>query len=384
MSNTDSRKNHIYFAVCPSGAEAALGSELKRGRFGRSEAQVGGASFAGPAWEGWRATLTLRSAVRVYRELGRFKAGDEESLYRGAFALPWEELLTPATTFAVDTRVNNPAFRHSGFAALKIKDAIVDRMRERVGSRPSVDTTNPDYRLFAHIGTGRTVVSVDLGGRPLSKRGYRINAVEAPVSECLAAAAVEYSGWDEKAPFLDPMCGSGTIPIEAAMRAMNIAPGLVNPQYSFFGMPDFEKDRWEEMLAQAKAEVRPSGKLIIRGSDKDPAAIEAAMKNARLAGVGECVRFEVSDIEDFSPKPGWGAWVLSNPPYGKRLEADREISDFFRRLGQIFISRCKGYKINLFLPDSKAAKEMMLKPDRYRPLFHGGLEARLYTFTIKG
>lgn len=376
------RKNHNYFAACPSGAEGALGAELKRLRFGRAQEQTGGGTFVGDASEGWRAVLELRTAVRVYREFGRFPAGDENSLYEGALTLPWEEFLTPQTTFAVDTRVKNPAIKHTGFAALRIKDAIVDRLRERLGARPSVDVKNPDFRIFAHVGTGRCAISVDVGGRPLSRRGYRLSQVEAPVSECLAAAALEYSGWDIKAPLLDPMCGSGTIPIEAAMKAADVAPGLVDPSFAFRRMPDFDSSRWEEMLRSARARVRTPGKLIVRGSDVDSRAVEAARENAARAGVADLVAFSCADVENFRPTPGWGAVIVSNPPYGRRIG---ELHDkrFLNRLGQIFLERCRGFSIHLFLPDALTAKHLMLKPDRYRPLFHGGSEVRLYSYTIR-
>lgn len=382
METKKRRQIHNYFAVCPSGAEMALCAELKRLRFGRAQAQTGGGTFNGDASEGWRAALHLRCAVRVYREFGRFPAGDENSLYQGALALPWETLLTPQTTFAVDTRSSNPAIKHTGFAALKIKDAIVDRMRERFGARPSVDVKNPDFRIFAHLGTGRCAISVDIAGRPLSRRGYRLSQVEAPVSETLAAVAIDYSDWDMKAPLIDPMCGSGTLIIEGAMKAAGIAPGLIDPDFSFLRMADFDSARWEAMLAAAKSEVRPPKKLVMQGFDADARAIAASRENANRAGVGEFTSFEVADIENFRPKPGWGAVVVSNPPYGRRIGEPRD-TGFFNRVGQILLERCKGYSIHLFLPDALTAKALMLKPDRYRPLFHGGLEVRLYSFTIR-
>lgn len=383
MEKTGRTNTQTYFAVCPSGAEGALSDELTRGRYGRPVAQKGGALFSGPPSEGWRAVLNLRTAVRVYREVGRYPSGNEDALYKGALALPWETLMTPQTTFAVDSRVTNPLIKHSGFATLRIKDAIVDRLRQKYGERPSVDTKNPMVRVFAHIGQKRTAISLDLGGKPLNKRGYRLRSVEAPVTETLAACAVDYSGWDMRAPFLDPFCGSGTIVIEAAMKALNIPPGLINPDFAFRNLPDFDAGRWEEMLSKAREAIKPVGKLIIIGSDIDAKAVEAAKANAQTALVGDAVKIEQRDIKDFSPKPGWGATLLSNPPYGLRIEAGENPEEFFHELGQVLLNRCKGYNIHLFLPEAKYAKAMMLKPDSYRPLFHGGLEARLYKFTVR-
>lgn len=384
MTTSSKRRSYEYFAVCPLGAETMLGEELKRLRFGSSEAQVGGAKFTGPLSEGYRAVLWLRSAVRIYREVGRFKSDDAEGLYRGALLLPWEELLTPDTTFAVDAKTAGSNIQHSGYAALKVKDAVADRLRQKFGSRPSVDTQNPTVRIFAHIGKVRTVVSVDLGGRPLNRRGYRVETVEAPISECLAAAAVTAAQWDEKTPFLDPMCGSGTILIEAAMKAANIPPGLVNPDFAFTGWPDFDSAAWEKLLKTARDGVKIPPKLIMQGFDADPAAVEAAKANAKAAGVDGLIKFERADVADFSPKPGWGAVVVSNPPYGKRLEDPAVLQEFFRKLGTVLISRCKGYKIHLFVPDPKLVKATMLKPDHYHPFSNGGLDVRLYSFSIRG
>lgn len=383
MPVKDQRRSYRYFAVCPSGAEAALYAELKRGKFGKAEAQVGGAAFAGPASEGWRAVLELRTAVRVLREVGRFPSGDAEALYRGALELPWEEVLTPDMTFAVDAKISDAAIKHTGYAALKVKDAIADRMRKIHGRRPSVDAKNPDLGIYAHAGRTRTVLSVDLGGRPLNRRGYRAGQVEAPISECLAAAAVEYSEWDRKSPFIDPMCGSGTIAIEAAMLAAGMAPGLINPDFAFARMEDFDRIKWEKMLDEARARVKIPPKLIIRGSDADGAAVSAASQNVDAAGLSELVRIERLDVLDYSPRPGWGPVVVSNPPYGKRLGGDDTLEPFFHKLGVHFMSRWKGAKIHLFLPDPRLVKVMTLKPDRYIPFAHGGLEVRLYVFSIR-
>lgn len=383
MHSKDQRRSHRYFAVCPSGAEAALHAELKRGRFGKSEAQVGGAAFTGPAWEGWRAVLELRTAVRVLREVGRFPSGDADALYRGALELPWEEVLNPDMTFAVDAKISDNAIKHTGYAALKVKDAIADRMRRIHGRRPSVDTKSPDLGIVVHAGKTRTVLSVDIGGRPLNRRGYRVGQVEAPISECLAAAAVEYSGWDMKSPFIDPMCGSGTIAIEAAMLAAQMAPGLINPNFAFARMEDFDGARWERMLAEARDRVKIPPKLIIKGCDTDEGAVSAAIRNVEAAGLTGLLGIERADVLDFEPKPGWGPVVVSNPPYGKRIGGDDALEPFFHKLGVRFMARWKGAKILLFLPDPKIPKVMTLKPDRYIPFAHGGLEVRLYVFTIR-
>ncbi len=375
--------NHQYFAVCPPGVEDALFAEIKREKFSKAERQVGGCRFSGPPWEGWRAVLSLRCAVRVYRQINRFRSLDAEQLYKGAVEIGWEKLMTPESTFSVEAKGRTDALVNSKFIALKLKDGLVDRMRDKFGARPSVDTRNPDFRIFAHVApSGACSVSVDLGGKPLNRRGYRKRSVEAPVSETLAAAAIEYSGWDGVSPFLDPMCGSGTLVIEAGMRAANIAPGLLNPDFAFVRMPDFEPERWEGMLEEARNRVKIPAKLVLQGSDTDPDAVTAARVNAEAAGLAGCARFVVDDVDNFHPKKGWGATVISNPPYGIRLDDERKLIPFFEKLGALLRERCGGYRILLFLPNKSMLKPLALKPLHYYPMSHGGLDVRLYSFDI--
>ncbi|TAL16890.1 RNA methyltransferase [bacterium] len=381
---TQREKGFVFFAVCNPGAEEALHNEMKELRFFGLERQSGGVSFRGQPSEGWRAVLTLRVAVRVYRELGRFRVPDAAALYNGVFGLPWEKIISSVNTISVDAKVSeSPTLTHSGFTALKVKDAIADALRERTGERPNVDTKDPDARIFVLVHRDRCIISLDLAGRSLHRRGYRQGSVEAPISECLSSAAVRYSEWDEKSPFLDPFCGSGTIMIEAAMKAARIMPGSLGSRYSFMRLPGFDEYRWEKMLKEAREGVNIPKKLIMIGSDIDPAAVEAAKANAGGAGVGEMIRFEVADAGDFSPKKGWGATIISNPPYGERLEDEESLIPLYNRFGRALISKCSGCAVHLFMTSQRLRKAMLLKPERYWPLTHGGLDARLYRFLVK-
>ena len=227
------------------------------------------------------------------------------------------------------------------------------------------------------------LLTLDLAGRSLHRRGYRRGSVAAPVSECLAAAAVRLSGWDRKSPLLDPFCGSGTILVEAGLQAARIAPGIFADDYSFRKFPDFEAGRWEEMREEARREARIPKKLILRGWDADPDAVEAARANAKAAGLADLVRVEPGEVRDFRPTPGWGATVLSNPPYGVRLEEEVALEPLYREMGEIFRDRCSGYAVHLFVHGRRLTKALALKPERYWPLVHGGLDVRLYRFLIK-
>lgn len=373
----------VFFAACPPGTETALLAEARRLRLGKAEARTGGVEFRGRTEDGWRACLHLRVAVRVYRRLAQFSAPTGEDLYRGAQSVDWGKILTCDQTFAVDAKVSDSAHRHSGFVGLKVKDAVADWFRSRHGVRPSVDPVDPDARLFAHVHADRCTLSVDVGGRSLHRRGYRTAATAAPIGESLAAAAVELSGWDERSPFLDPFCGSGTLVIEAGLRAARIPPGLLDPEFAFTRRPGFDPNRWEAMLEESRRGIKLPSRLILRGSDRDPAAVEAARQNARAAGVHELIRFEVADIHEFSPTPGWGATVVSNPPYGVRLQDTATLVPLYETLGRVLKERCRGFHVHLFLASGRLAKALRLKPDRYWSLVNGGLKCRLVRYEIR-
>ncbi|MBI5014527.1 MAG: RNA methyltransferase [Deltaproteobacteria bacterium] len=378
-----SREPQVFFATCAPGAEAALLAEVKAARLGRPEAQVGGVRFQGIVADGWRAVLHLRVALRIYRQLARFAAATAEDLYQGARSVAWDRVMGPEQTLAVDAKVSSSAHRHSGYVALVVKDAVADWFREHHGVRPSVDVEAPDARLFAHVHEDRCTLSLDVAGRSLHRRGYRVAGTPAPLGECLAAAAVGLTGWDGKSPFLDPFCGSGTLLIEAGLLAANVALGLLGSDFSFARLPGFDLARWEEMRSAARAAVRPPRRLILRGGDVDPAAVEATRRNAEAAGVGDLVRVEVADARDVSPTPGWGATVLSNPPYGVRLADEETLEPLYNSMGHVFKDRYKGFHVHLFMASGRLARAFRLKPQRYWPLVNGGLPCRLARYEIR-
>jgi putative N6-adenine-specific DNA methylase len=191
------------------------------------------------------------------------------------------------------------------------------------------------------------------------------------------------TGWDRRSPFLDPFCGSGTTLIEAGLLASGIAPGLLSEDFAFARRPDFDRERWEKMRVEARAAVREPRKLILRGSDCAPEVIETARRNAAAAGLGELVRLEVADARDFSPRPGWGGTVLSNPPYGVRLEDERSLLPLYEAMGRVFKDRCRGFHVFLFMASGRLARAFKLKPDHYWPVVHGGLALRLCRYEIR-
>ncbi|GAB4269146.1 MAG: THUMP domain-containing protein [Deferrisomatales bacterium] len=373
----------VYFASCAPGVEAALHDEVRALRLGRVERQVGGVRFVGTEADGWRAVLHLRTAARVLRQVARFEAPDPDALYRGARSVDWDRLLTPDHTFAVDAKISGRAHRHSGAVALRVKDAVADWFRERHGARPSVDVRTPDLRLLVHVHESRCTLSEDLAGRPLHRRGYRVASTAAPLGECLAAALVHYSEWDGRSPFLDPQCGSGTILIEAGLRAAGVAPGLLGEGFAFERKAGFDAGRWEEMKAAARRAVRMPSRLILKGSDVDPAAVAAARANADAAGLSALVQVEVADARRFHPTPGWGATVVSNLPYGVRLEEVESLLPLYEALGRMFRERCRGYRVHLLTPRGRLPRALHLKPSRVWPLHNGGLPCRFARYDIR-
>lgn len=369
------------FATAAKGTEPALRDELRELRFRGVRADRGGVHFAGPVEEGMRACVELRTAVRVLSELAAFDAHDEEALYEGVADIDWAPYLSPSHTLAVRAACRSSGLTHTQFIAQKTKDAIVDQLRRRFGSRPSVDRDDPDVLVFVHLVRDRATVYADLSGASLHLRGYRAQALEAPLKETLAAALLRLAGWDRARPLVDPMCGSGTIALEAALWARNIAPGLSAARR--FGF-----ERWAchdpaaarraaDLREAARARIRPEGPPIF-ASDVDLAAVEIARANARAAGVQiEIRRASLRDLAPTSP-PGH---VVTNPPYGERLEAPASL---YPQLATA-LGRLRGHRVALLAgtPDLERAMDAARIPlGRSLVVWNGPIECRLLDYSV--
>jgi putative N6-adenine-specific DNA methylase len=364
-----------FFATAAKGTEGALRDELREQRFRGVRADRGGVHFEGSLSEGLRACIELRIAVRVLLELASFDAHDEGSLYEGVRSIDWGEHLDPSRTLAVRATVRSSALTHSHFVALKTKDAIVDRIRDEEGARPSIDRDDPDLLVSMHLAKDVATVYLDVSGGPLHLRGYRLDAGEAPLKETLAAALVRLSGWDRERPFVDPMCGSGTIAIEAAMWSRDLAPGL--------GVKRFGIERWASfdegalpvaraLREQASARARAEGPPII-ARDVDVDALERARVNARRAGVELVVeRASISSIDAPSP-----IQVVTNPPYGERLALG---PDAERVLGRS-LARLEGSRVGVLAGSPKILEAIRMRPVR-PPLvvYNGDIECRFAVY----
>jgi 23S rRNA G2445 N2-methylase RlmL len=366
-----------FFATAAKGTEPALRDELRELRVPGVRADRGGVHFEGSLASAATACLWSRVAARVLLEVADFEAPDAAALYEGARAIDWAEWLTPQTTLAVRATCRSSRLTHSQFIAQKTKDAIVDGLRDRQGARPSVDRDDPDVGVAVHLARDRATLYLDVGGSSLHERGWRANGGTAPLRENLAAAIVRLSGWDRQKPLLDPMCGAGTLAIEAATWARRIAPGLSRTRFGFERWADHDATAREGMreLRQLAREARLAEGPPVRASDLDERALERTRENARAAGVELVV--ERRDARSIAPLVPAGT-VVTNPPYGERIEADREL---FESLGRS-LRALHGHGVAVLAGTPEIERAMKRAPDRWWILHNGPIECRLLVYAI--
>ncbi len=361
-----------FFATAAKGTEPAIRDELRELRFRGVRADRGGVHFQGALSEGFRACLLLRTAVRVLLLVAEFEAPDEGALYEGVYSIDWGLVLDDKRTLAVRAFAKDSALGHTQFIAQKTKDAVVDQLRDRSGTRPDVDRDDPDVVLFVHLAHDRASVYLDLSGEALHKRGYRQETVEAPLKESLAACLLRMSGWDRERPLVDPMCGSGTFAIEAALWSRNVAPGLSRERFGFerwrsFG--DEEARIMSDLREAARARIVKKGPPIW-GFDMERSAVDAARTNARAAGMD--VRIDQRGIEALEPFPSPGH-VIVNPPYGERLAADAPL---YEAMATAF-RRMSGHRVAVLAGSPAAEHALPRRPVKWWIVYNGPLECRL-------
>jgi putative N6-adenine-specific DNA methylase len=294
----------------------------------------------------------------------------------------WSRYLTPDHTLAVDCNVRDSHITHSHYAALKTKDAICDQFVARTGSRPSVDVEEPMVGLNLHIYRDQAVLSLDSSGESLHKRGYRSKLLKAPLNEALAAGLVLLSGWDPATPFADPLCGSGTLPIEATWLAVQRPPGLTRKRFGFQGWLDFDIALWTELRDQARRGVRKQLDLTIVGADVRRDAVGTARDNAKAAGVGHLVQFERRDLVEFKPPAEMPGTIVCNPPYGERIGEERDLKDLYKTLGDVLRQRCQGWTACVFTGNARLARWIDLPVVEEAPLFNGKIPCKLLKYRI--
>jgi len=365
-------QRNVYFATCAPGVEPLLLAEARALRLGRVEAQVGGVRFEGTRDDARRANLWMRTAVRVLERLTRFPARDERELYEGARAVDWRRWLDPRGTLVVDARSKESALSHTRFVEQRVKDAVVDSLRTDAGQRPSVDKEEPDLRVDVHVWRDRVTLSADTSGASLHRRGWRVHQGPAPLAETTAAAVVLASGWDRRSPLVDPFCGSGTILVEAAWIAGGVAPGLLRT-FGFERWPDHDERAWSRLKDEARARARHPARLQLVGRDRSPEQIEGARANLARADLADRVRLEVGDAAELDWRPGWNAWVVTNPPYGERVGDVRALETTYAELGRRLRERAAGYRVVVLSGNAALTARLGLDFTGEMALTNGGL-----------
>lgn len=324
--------------------------------------------------------LNSRVALRVLMPIKKFRAANEHQLYDEIKKIDWSKYMTIDDTLAVDAVVNKSVMTHSLYVALKTKDAIVDQFRDNTGKRPSVDLEKPSLRIHLHINGEEAEVSLDSSGDSLHKRGYRMQTGDAPINEALAAGLIMLSGWNKESPFLDFMCGSGTIVIEAAWMALNIAPGMLRREFGFQRWKDYDSMLWRKVREEAKSKELREFSFPITGVDHSMAMIRNAKENAKAAGVLDDISFQQMSFDNFSPGKEKGT-LLINPPYGGRITSN-DLLQLYKSVGDQFKKKYSGWNAFVFTANMEAGKNIGLKPSRKIPLFNGKLECRLLKFEM--
>lgn len=368
-----------FFAPCPRGLEAVLAEEL--GPLGAQDVvpAEGGVGFAGPLHLAYAANLHSRIASRVLWQVGTGRYRNEEDIYRGVNALDWTALFSPALAIRVNVASVGSPLKSLEFITLKIKDAACDKFRAQSGRRPNVDTAQPDVRIHAFLEPDRYTLYLDTSGEPLFKRGTKPMGGEAPLRENLAAGILHLSGWTPDQPLYDPMCGGGTLLIEAAQIARGIAPGS-RRDFAFMKLGNFDSGAWNSLSAAAAAAARLSPAPIF-GSDLKGDALTLARANLEAAGLADSVTLKQANALEVSA-PAEGGVLVTNPPYGVRIGEQDELAAFYPRLGDVLKKKFAGWRAYIFTADLRLPKLIGLSPSKRTPLFNGPLECRLYEFKM--
>jgi len=328
----------------------------------------------------YRANLWCRTATRILMPISTFKVMGDKDLYRGVSRIDWLTYLKPGSTLAVDPMVSHSVFNNSQYVAQKTKDAIVDQIRRKTGKRPSVDLKNPDLRINLHIHEDKATLSLDSSGEPLHRRGYRIVGGPAPLNESLAAGIIYLTGWNGASCLIDPMCGSGTFIIEAALMARNIAPGLIRKDFGFLRWHSFSEELFQKEVKLAKKKINPPSGIIMAGFDISKKSIEVARENASRAGIGDDVSFAKMEMANVKPSFESGVVIL-NPPYGERLSIE-DTNSLYAMIGDTLKQRFDGFEAFIFTGNMGAIKKIGLRASLRIKLYNGPIECRLLKYQL--
>ena len=381
---------YSFFLQAPRGTEAVVAEELVSLGLGSALAGRGGVELTGDLEVGYRACLWARTPSRALLVLHRFEAKDAEALYEGVHTVDWGEHFGADQTLAVSCTMTGTSeeLRAPRFVTLKVKDAIVDRIRDEERRRPNIDRERPDIRIHVHVHDAAVTLSLDFSGEGLHHRGLGRRALEAPLKENLAAIVLRLAGWPtiaaEGGPLVDPMCGSGTLLIEGLAMALDVAPGLARDRHGFEAWRGHDKAVWRRMVAQARAQKTQASSRSVRaiGFDASARAVELGRANAKEAGFGARVSVEKRPLAECSPPEGTSGLLVTNPPYGERLGDARELMPLYETLGDVLRRRFGGYRAAVLVGNRDLAAAIGLRPRRRHVLFNGPIECRLLDYEI--
>lgn len=369
-----------YFATVARSLEELAAHELQHLGAADVEPTFTGVKFTGDRALLYRINLWARIPFRILMQIHTCPCHSAKQLYGGIQAIDWSQYLSPDQTFAVRATGKNPQLNHSHFTALQVKNAIVDQQRQVFEQRSSIDVADPDLNINVHINGNTCTVSLDSSGGSLHRRGYRPAVGIAPLKETLAAALINLTGWSPDLAFFDPLCGSGTLPIEASLKGLQIAPGLFRDEFAFEKWQDFDPQLWQDLRTQAHAQRR-SEPTVIMGSDRSPEMIEQALFNAHQCGVDDHIWFSQQELIDIEPPSDCGV-ILCNPPYGERIGNAQELTELYRLMGDVFKQRFKGWTAYVLCGNLELAKSIGLRPARRHVVFNGSIECRLLKYEL--
>lgn len=369
-----------YFATVARGLEEIAARELEILGATEVRSDFAGVHFVGDKALLYRANLWARTIFRILVPIAKVKSFTPQELYRSVQKINWAAYLDPNMTIAVNCTGKNKNLNHTHFTALQIKNAIVDWQQQKQGIRSSVDTNNPDLTINAHIEHNRCILSLDSSGASLHRRGYRLAMGNAPLKETLAAALLEIAEWTADLPFLDPLCGSGTLPIEAALKALNIAPGIYR-QFGFQNWLDFDPELWQTILHDARDRQLAELSIPIIGSDRHLDVIRQAFSNAAKCGLDDYVKFARQELSTVEP-PAERGIIICNPPYGKRLGQEAELGELYTLLGDIFKQRFTGWTAYILTGSKQLAKKVGLRTSSRIQVYNGSIPCTLLKYEL--
>ncbi|MFN3581526.1 MAG: bifunctional 23S rRNA (guanine(2069)-N(7))-methyltransferase RlmK/23S rRNA (guanine(2445)-N(2))-methyltransferase RlmL [Pseudomonas sp.] len=386
------RETHEFFVTCPKGIEGLLLDELTGLGAESARETLAGVSVRGDLSLGYRICLWSRLANRVLLVLERFAVGDAEELYAGVARIDWTEHLRADGSLSVDFSGVLPGVDNTHFGALKVKDAVVDGLRQADGTRPSVDRATPDLRINVHCRSGEAQLAIDMSGQSLHQRGYRLQQGAAPLKENLAAAILLRAGWPamvkQQQALADPMCGSGTFLVEAAMMATDMAPNLQREHWGFSNWLKHRPVLWEPLLADARARAArglAADPLWIRGYEADPRLLQPLRNNIQRAGLGNWVKVYQGELATFAPHPDRGqpGLIVCNPPYGERLGDSASLVYLYQKLGEVLREQCQGWQAAIFTGAPELGKRMGIRSHKQYALFNGALPCKLLLMDLQ-